>query len=81
MTGVQTCALPILKHAPIPTDKEIKPKRAQVINLMDALRKSVGEGEATVASSGKKKAAASAKGEGKKGIALVKSAAGKRKSA
>lgn len=70
-----------IKNAPIPKDEEAAPRRGQVINLMDALRKSVGEGEAAVAASGKKKPAASVKGEGKKGIALVKSAAGKRKSA
>ena len=30
-----------VQHAPIPQDEEVKPKRAQVINLMDALRKSI----------------------------------------
>src|SRR5215471_5860408 len=47
-----------LKHLPAPTE-EVAPHRAQVINLMDALRKSVGD-EATAAS-GKKKPAASEK--------------------
>jgi len=30
-----------LKHLPIPKDEVVEPKRGQVINLMDALRKSV----------------------------------------
>jgi DNA end-binding protein Ku len=72
-----------LKHLPVPKE-EAAPHRAQVINLMDALRKSVG-GEGAAAASGRKKPAASekpetAKATGKKGISLVKSAA-KRKSA
>lgn len=72
-----------LKHLPVPKEEVAAPRRGQVINLMDALRKSVGEDAA--ASTGKKKPAASEKAEGakatgKKGISLVKSA-GKRKSA
>jgi DNA end-binding protein Ku len=73
-----------LKHLPVPKDEVATPRHAQVINLMDALRKSVGSGEETAAP-GKKKPAASVKSEGvkatgKKGISLVKSP-GKRKSA
>jgi DNA end-binding protein Ku len=72
-----------LKHLPVPKEEVAAPRRGQVINLMDALRKSVGEDAA--AASGKKKTADSEKPEGtkaagKKGIALVKPA-GKRKSA
>lgn len=72
-----------LKHLPVPKEEVAAPRRGQVINLMDALRKSVG-GDAA-ASAGKKKPAASEKAEGakatgKKGISLVKPA-GKRKSA
>jgi DNA end-binding protein Ku len=70
-----------LKHLPVPKDEAEAPRRAQVVNLMDALRKSVGGDEA--AAPGKKKPAASVKPEkaaAKKGISLVK-AAGKRKSA
>jgi DNA end-binding protein Ku len=70
-----------LKHLPVPKDEAAAPRRAQVVNLMDALRKSVGGDE--TAASDKKKPAASVKPEkaaGKKGISLVK-AAGKRKSA
>jgi DNA end-binding protein Ku len=78
-----------VKHAPIPKDEPVAPKRGNVVNLMDALRKSIGGGatEEQAAASGKKKgpgkAAAPAKvaaAEAKKGIALVKPAS-KRKSA
>jgi DNA end-binding protein Ku len=74
-----------VNHAPIPKDEEPKTKRNNVVNLMDALRKSVGGGnteEAEVHT--KKKAASVGKGDAKKGITLVKppaKAATKRKSA
>jgi len=76
-----------IKHAPIPKDEVEAPRRGQVINLMDALRKSVSGGgtEAAENVSGKKKPSASAKtsaSKEKKGISLVKSAkSSKRKSA
>ena len=66
---------------------EEAPRRAQVINLMDALRKSVGGGKETESAAGRKKPAASEKAtpasKGKKGISLVKPAksSSKRKSA
>lgn len=63
-----------IQHAPIPTD-EPAPTSGKVINLMDALRKSVGNAEAD--SSGRrpgKKPAASAT-EATKGIGLVKTPA------
>lgn len=67
-----------LKHLPIPKDEVVEPKRGQVINLMDALRKSVQGGEA-VAASGKRKPPASEKeapaAKAGKGISLVKPAA------
>ncbi len=71
-----------IKHLPVPTDEqEAAPRRGQVINLMDALKKSVGEGAAP--STAKKKPSSSEKTEkvpaAKKGISLVKTA--KRKSA
>jgi DNA end-binding protein Ku len=69
-----------IRHAPIPKDEAEAPKRGKVINLMDALRESVGESE-PAAATGKKKPSASVKGEAKKGISLVKTAAGKRRSA
>jgi DNA end-binding protein Ku len=63
-----------VKHAPIPRE-EPAPKKAKVINLMDALRKSVRGEEAPAA---KKKGVARATATGsKKGLTLVKSASGK----
>jgi DNA end-binding protein Ku len=63
-----------VKHAPIPRE-EPAPKKAKVINLMDALRKSVRGEEAPAA---KKKGVARATATGsKKGLTLVKSAGGK----
>ncbi len=72
-----------IQHLPIPKDEVAKPSRSNVVNLMDALRKSVSGGEAAAAASGKKKPAASVKTEAQKGIELVKpaKAAGRRKSA
>jgi DNA end-binding protein Ku len=60
-----------VKHAPVPRD-EPAPKSAKVVNLMDALRKSVRGDEVTAP----KKAAhaKTATGAAKKGITLVKSA-------
>jgi DNA end-binding protein Ku len=58
-----------VKHAPIPKDETSAPKRGNVINLMDALRKSVSGGEA---SEGKKKPVARVD---KKGLSLIKSSA------
>jgi DNA end-binding protein Ku len=62
-----------VKHAPIPRE-EPAPKSAKVINLMDALRKSVRGDVAPVA---KKMAAKSTAGSARKGITLVKSSATK----
>jgi len=77
-----------VKHAPIPQDEVAAPRRAQVVNLMDALRKSVDGGETAAAqSTPAKKPAGSVKAsktEAKGGISLVKtpkSPSGKRKSA
>lgn len=73
-----------LKHLPVPKDEAVAPRRGQVINLMDALKKSLSGDEAAA---GKKKPVASVKPEvkpdAKKGISLVKPAksAGRRKSA
>lgn len=70
-----------LKHLPIPKDEAPAPSRGKVINLMDALRKSVqGSEAAPSASTGKKKPAARAASlfpdhEEKTGPTLVKSAA------
>ncbi|MEG9436253.1 Ku protein [Edaphobacter sp. HDX4] len=75
-----------IKHAPIPKDEVEAPRRGQVVNLMDALRKSVGGNGAAESESGKKKPSTSVKSTAskeKKGISLVKpaKASGKRKSA
>lgn len=76
-----------VKHAPLPTEEAEAPRKAQVINLMDALRKSVGGGKEAESATERKKPAASEKAapasKGKKGISLVKPAksSSKRKSA
>jgi DNA end-binding protein Ku len=76
-----------VQHAPIPKDEVEAPRRGQVINLMDALRKSVSSGAAAAESSAsKKKPSTSVKSTAskeKKGISLVKSAkaSSKRRSA
>ena len=66
-----------IKHLPIPQDEVVEPKRGQVINLMDALRKSV-QGAGAAPATGKKKPPVSVKevpaAKSTKGIALVKSA-------
>jgi DNA end-binding protein Ku len=59
-----------VKHAPIPRD-EPAPRSAKVINLMDALRKSVRGDQATAAK--KKEVAKSVATGSKKGLTLVKS--------
>jgi DNA end-binding protein Ku len=70
-----------LKHLPIPQDEPVAPARGKVINLMDALRKSIGTGESKPAappSVGKKKPPARAtatlfpENEEKDGLSLVK---------
>ena len=68
-----------VNHAPIPKDETPAPKRNNVVNLMDALRKSLGDKEAAGEDTKKKlpKSAPAAK----KGIALVKEAAPAHKSA
>jgi DNA end-binding protein Ku len=60
-----------LKHAPVPKDEVSTPRKGNVINLMDALRKSVSGGE--VVEPSKKKPAA--RSDHKKGLSLVKSSA------
>jgi DNA end-binding protein Ku len=74
-----------VNHMPVPKDEVVPPSRSNVINLMDALRKSVSSGAAigSAPRSGKKPAA-SAKDLPKEGIGLVKprgKSATKRKSA
>ena len=72
-----------LKNLPIPKDEGAQPSRNNVVNLMDALRKSIG-GEETQVGKATKKPAASVKSDAKKGIGLVKTptkAASKRRTA
>src|SRR5271168_88026 len=72
-----------INHLPVPQDDAEQPRRGNVVNLMDALRKSLGSAAAPVGRSAKKPAA-SVRPEPKKGIGLVKSSAkptAKRKSA
>jgi DNA end-binding protein Ku len=57
-----------IEHVPVPQG-ETAPKSAKVINLMDALRKSIQGGDAAEA---KKKAPAKSAASAKKGIVLVK---------
>jgi DNA end-binding protein Ku len=68
-----------VNHLPVPKDEGVQSTRGNVVNLMDALRKSLGSAEGGSTRS-TRKPVASAKPEPKKGIGLVKSAA-KRKSA
>jgi DNA end-binding protein Ku len=68
---------------PVPTDETAEPK-GKVVNLMDALRKSLGGTDSGSGKSVPKKPAASVKADSKKGIGLVKTSAkapAKRKSA
>jgi DNA end-binding protein Ku len=70
-----------VKHLPVPKDEEpAQPKRGQVINLMDALRKSVQNTETAPAVAKKKLSTQDAASlfpdhEEKGGLALVKSSA------
>jgi DNA end-binding protein Ku len=68
---------------PVPQDEGAEPK-GKVINLMDALRKSLGGADSGASKQAPKKPAASVKADSKKGIGLVKptaKTAAKRKSA
>jgi DNA end-binding protein Ku len=60
-----------VNHLPVPKDEVSQTSGGKVINLMDALRKSLG-GVETVVGKATKKPVASAKAEAKKGIGLVK---------
>jgi DNA end-binding protein Ku len=68
-----------IEHAPIPHDEVPTVQRGQVINLMDALRKSVGKASAdeSEAALGGKGAGAVEASKKKQGLALVKKAGAK----
>jgi DNA end-binding protein Ku len=65
-----------VKNLPIPQDEPVKPQPAKVINLMDALRKSIGTEAAPAAAParGARKPPATEKEPAAKGIGLVKDA-------
>ena len=72
-----------MNNLPVPKDEVVEP-RGKVVNLMDALRKSLGGDDGGSGKRVPKKPVASEKAEAKKGIGLVKPAAktpAKRKSA
>ncbi len=66
-----------VEHAPVAEEEEPAPKSAKVINLMDALRKSV-QGDQAQGAAAKKKGPGKA-AEAKKGLSLVKPVANKPK--
>jgi DNA end-binding protein Ku len=61
-------------HLPVPQDDAEQPRRGNVVNMMDARRKSLGSAAAPAGRS-TKKPAAGVRPEPKKGIGLVKSSA------
>jgi DNA end-binding protein Ku len=72
-----------VNNMPVPKDEVAEP-RGKVVNLMDALRKSLGSADGGSSKGVPKKPAASAKSDSKKGIGLVKPSsktAAKRKTA
>jgi DNA end-binding protein Ku len=71
-----------VNNMPVPKD-EIAEPRGKVVNLMDALRKSIGTTESGSSKGVPKKPATGVKADSKKGIGLVKSTktAAKRKTA
>jgi len=76
-TAVKELVEAKIKNLPVPQEEPVKPQPAKVINLMDALRKSIGA-EATAAPAGKtpaRKPPVSEKEPAAKSIGLVKPAA------
>lgn len=63
-----------VKNMPIPQDEPVKAQPAKVINLMDALRKSIGAEASAAPARGGKKPPVSEKEPAAKGIGLVKEA-------
>jgi len=70
-----------IEHQPIPREEKA-PRRAKVINLMDALRRSVGEGGSSPKGGSAKKPVSQAKASAKaSGLKLVKPAARRKRTA
>jgi DNA end-binding protein Ku len=63
-----------VKHLPIPHDEGVLPARGNVVNLMDALKKSLGSDSGKPTKLPAKKPVSSVKATQKKGIGLVKAA-------
>jgi DNA end-binding protein Ku len=81
-TAVKELVPAKVNHMPVPKDEGARRATGKVVNLMDALRKSIGNADG--ASPAKKKPVASVRAESKSAIGLVKSpakVAAKRKSA
>jgi DNA end-binding protein Ku len=60
-----------VNNMPVPKDEVVEP-RGKVVNLMDALRKSIGSAESGSSKNAPKKPVVSVKADSKKGIGLVK---------
>ena len=71
-TAVRELVEAKIKNLPVPQDEPVKPQPAKVINLMDALRKSIGADAEPAAARGGKKPPVSDKEPPAKGIGLVK---------
>jgi DNA end-binding protein Ku len=74
-TAVKELVEAKVKHLPLPVDEAPAPRPSNVINLMDALRKSIGEAPASAKVAAKKPPVSEK--EPKKGIGVVKSAPAK----
>jgi DNA end-binding protein Ku len=74
-TAVRELVEAKVKNLPIPQDEPVRAQPAKVINLMDALRKSIGAEAEPAAARGARKPPASEKEPAAKGIGLVKTPA------
>jgi DNA end-binding protein Ku len=74
-TAVKELVEAKIKNLPVPQDEPVKPQPAKVINLMDALRKSIGSDAEPAASRGARKPPVSETQPAAKSIGLVKPAA------
>jgi DNA end-binding protein Ku len=74
-TAVRELVEAKVKNLPVPQDEPVRPQPAKVINLMDALRKSIGTESEPAAARGAKKPPISEKEPASKSIGLVKTPA------